>query len=463
MPRPDLLIYGQPVDTTPPPGTPPEPPPSPGARLGSASGSGRGPASGSWPSSWANSWPGSRAGGVPPWRAAARVQRRPRAFLPILVLMAQVLGSNAAGHGEHVVRALDPLGYALLVVGPVALLARQRFRPAVVVVTVVAAGAYFTLGYPKGPGFLAALVAVFGAVRTGHRALSWAAAGVAYLGWACAGRLLPSVDHLARPGLGEVVLVGAWLLVAFAVADFVRVRSAHFAEVMRARAEEERARAEQRRARAEQERRQVSEERLRIARELHDVLGHHLSLINVQAGVGLHLIDERPEQARASLAAIKQASAEALREVRAVLAALHADDEVAPRTPAPTLSANLPTLVADVTAAGLPLDVDVSGEAHGVPAEVDRAAYRIVQEALTNVRRHAGTGARATVRVTYGPQEVWVRVLDDGTDGSTVDGNGSGIAGMRARTEALGGTFGAGPREGGAGFEVSARLPVGVP
>jgi signal transduction histidine kinase len=244
--------------------------------------------------------------------------------------------------------------------------------------------------------------------------------------------------------------------VAFAVADAVRVRGAHFAEVMRARAEQER-------AREEQERRQVSEERLRIARELHDVLGHHLSLINVQAGVGLHLMDERPEQARTSLSAIKQASAEALREVRAVLSALQGDEERAPRTPAPTLSGGLDALVAEVRAAGLAVSAEVTGVSRALPAEVDRAAYRIVQEALTNVRRHAGTGAHASVLVAYGPEELEVRVVDDGVGPSTVDGfveaGGSGIAGMRERTVALGGEFSAGPRDGG-GFAVSARLPV---
>src|SRR5439155_25583391 len=127
-----------------------------------------------------------------------------------------------------------------------------------------------------------------------------------------------------------VVTVGAWLVVALAFAEMIRVRTAHFAEMARTRAESAR-------ARAEQEKRQASEERLRIAQELHDVLGHHLSLINVQAGVGLHLMDERPEQARAALTAIKQASAEALREVRAVLGVLRADEERAPRAPGPSL------------------------------------------------------------------------------------------------------------------------------
>src|SRR5205814_8133580 len=147
-------------------------------------------------------------------------------------------------------------------------------------------------------------------------------------------------------------MVGVWSVVALGVAETARIRAGRYAEIVRARAmeqaraadeaekaakEAEKAAREAQRASAEQERRQTSEERLQIARELHDVLGHHLSLINVQAGVGLHLMDERPEQARDALAAIKHASAEALRETRAVLAALNPRDQSAPRAPTPGL------------------------------------------------------------------------------------------------------------------------------
>jgi signal transduction histidine kinase len=237
------------------------------------------------------------------------------------------------------------------------------------------------------------------------------------------------------------------------------VRTTQIAAIARARAEQER-------AAEEQQRRQASDERLRIARELHDVLGHHLSLINVQAGVGLHLIDERPEQARAALSAIKQASSEALREVRSVLAALRPEAEAAPRAPAPGL-ADVPDLVAG---AGLPVDLTIEGTPEDLPPEVDRAAYRIVQEALTNVRRHAGPDATATLVVGYRPDRLDVQVSDDGIgvpvshDGAvshdSADGAepGNGIAGMRERATALGGTLHAGPRDDG-GFEVVARLP----
>jgi signal transduction histidine kinase len=256
-----------------------------------------------------------------------------------------------------------------------------------------------------------------------------------------------------RPELREILLtaIGGGLVVVLAAAS--KVRGEHFAEMAKLRAE-------QARSKAEQERRQASEERLRIARELHDVLGHHLSLISVQANVGLHLMDSRPEQAREALTAIRSASAEALREVRSVLGVLRPDEEEAPRQPA----LGLDRLTDLTAAAGIPVATRVVGPARPVPAEVDRAAYRIVQEALTNVRRHAGDGASAEITVAYDPGALTITVENDGAALDTValDGGGSGIAGMRARAEALGGTLTAAPRADG-GFRVTALLPAGGP
>ncbi len=374
-------------------------------------------------------------------------QRRPLK-LPLVLAVIQVLGSMAALRGQPAARPLDMLGYALLVIGPLAMELRLRWRVPALVVTMAVTTAYFALRYPHGPAFLAALFSVFGAVRAGHRVAVWVLTGLGYATYVFAGRLF---DHgLAQPSLGRAVLVATWIAIILAVTESVRVRSAQFAEASRAR--------------TEQRRRQASEERLRIARELHDVLGHHLSLINVQAGVGLHLMDERPEQARVALAAIKQASAEALREVRSVLAALRPEDESAPRTPAPGL-ADLPRLVADVTGAGLPVEVVTEGEPRPLPAEVDRAALRVVQEALTNVRRHAGPGAAAVVTIAYRDDDVVVRVRDDGHSGDAADGygglaaDGAGLTGMSERVAALRGDFAAGPGDDG-GFEVYARLPA---
>jgi len=194
------------------------------------------------------------------------------------------------------------------------------------------------------------------------------------------------------------------------------------------------------------------------------VLGHHLSLINVRAGVGLHLLDSQPDEARAALSAIKVASAEALHEVRGVLAALNPQTDAAPRSPAPGL-ADVDGLAADARAAGLPVSVRRHGPAVALPATVDRAAYRIVQEALTNVRRHAGPAAEATVDITYGGTVLNLRVEDTGTPAApapTRDDGGNGIPGMRERAAALGGSLTAGPRPGG-GFRVDAVLPVPSP
>jgi signal transduction histidine kinase len=209
------------------------------------------------------------------------------------------------------------------------------------------------------------------------------------------------------------------------------------------------------------QRRQQSEERLRIARDLHDVIGHNISLINVQASMGLDLMDSQPEQARAALSAIKSASKEALVELRTMLITLRRDDDVAPRAPAPGLE-RLPELIELTRAAGLSVGVEVAGTAPLLPAAVQLAAYRIIQESLTNVARHAGR-AQVMVRVAYDDVNMHVEIDDDGkapSEGPAAIGSGSGIAGMRERATALGGDLSAGFRPGG-GFRVSARLPVG--
>jgi signal transduction histidine kinase len=231
-------------------------------------------------------------------------------------------------------------------------------------------------------------------------------------------------------------------------AELVRMRSAQLAERARTRAEEAR--------------RQASEERLRMARELHDVLAHNISMINVQAGVALHLMDDDPQQARTALSAIKEASKEALTEMRSVIGALRAQGETAPRSPTAGLS-RLEELLDRARNAGLPVTAKTEGDQRPLPAGTDLAAYRIVQESLTNVSRHAGPGpVTAEVRIAYGEHEISVQVDDDGRGVSLLDdhaGTGSGIRGMRERATALGGSFTAGPRPGG-GFRVRATLPI---
>jgi signal transduction histidine kinase len=328
------------------------------------------------------------------------------------------------------------LGLALLAAAGLALTWR-RDRPRAVLAAVLGLTlAYWLLDLPGGPVFIPLLVAFFSAHLAGHRL----AAGLSLLGgWVGSAIAVPLArgDDIDATG---AVLLAAWLLVLLAAAEIVRVR-----RVSRAHAQ---------RAREDEERRRRGEERLRIARELHDVLAHDISLINVQAGVALHLIDERPEQARDALAAIKHASKDALGELRSVLEALRAD-EPPPRAPAAGL-ARLGEVVAGAAVAGLRVDTEVHGDPAPLPAAVDLAAFRIVQEAVTNVIRHAGT-ASAAVALRYEPADLVVEVSDGGRGGAG-GMHGNGLTGMAERAAALGGTLAAGPRPGG-GFRVLARLP----
>jgi signal transduction histidine kinase len=209
--------------------------------------------------------------------------------------------------------------------------------------------------------------------------------------------------------------------------------------------------------------RQRSDERLRIAQELHDVLGHHISLINVQAGVALYLLNDDPGQARPALAAIRQSSRELLREMRATLGVLRAVDggapTEAPHHPVPSL-ADLGPLLDDVRAAGLAVQLRLEGERAALPSAVDRAAYRVVQEALTNTLRHADTGA-ATVLLRYGRDALVVQVDDDGRGAPRLqaEAGGNGVAGMAERAAVLGGSSSIGPRPEG-GFRVRVELPL---
>jgi len=210
------------------------------------------------------------------------------------------------------------------------------------------------------------------------------------------------------------------------------------------------------RTRDEAARRRAMEERLRIARELHDSLTHSISVIQVQAGVAVHLARKRGEDVPPALMAIEEAGADAVRELRATLGVLRSEDGDGSGL------SQLDGLVARARAAGLPVTVTVTGQQRPLPPEADQAAYRIVQEALTNVTRHAGH-ACASVHLHYTPEALSIQVDDDGQGtGTRPSGPGLGLVGMRERVSALGGRLQAGPQATG-GFRVRAELPARAP
>jgi signal transduction histidine kinase len=368
---------------------------------------------------------------------------RPRFVLPLAVAAIQLVGTRFAGLGQPERLDLDAIGFLLLAAGPVALVFRRRYPVPVLYVVLATTLGYFLLDYPRGPIFLALIVAFVTAVMAGRRIAAVTSLVLGYASFLWLGYLV-GVEH--APGLPEALGLGAWLLLLFAVAEIARSRRERAFEHARTQQEEARRRA--------------SEERLRIARELHDVLAHNISLINVQAGTALHLMDERPEQARISLTAIKQASNEALSELRSVLDILREGHEALPRSPVSRL-AHIDELVAKTESAGAQVTTLIEGTPRPLSPGVDLAAFRIVQEALTNVTRHAGQ-ARATVRINYGDRDLIVQIDDNGRGASVAaSAGGRGISGMRERATALRGDLEAGPRPGG-GFRVRARLPLGV-
>jgi signal transduction histidine kinase len=351
-------------------------------------------------------------------------------------------------------RAPDALAWLLLVVGPVALVVRRRWPLGVLAVTVACGLAYAARTYPEGPSQLAVFPALFTVALTVPRRQAWLAAAVTAVE-AAGAELFLYGDTMFD---GEPLYAAVTVLAAMWWGEAVRARRSYVAE-LRDRAE----RAE--RTREEEARRRVDEERLRIARELHDVVSHTIGVISVQAGVAAHLLHRRPDKAADSLAAIRQASDEALGELHAMLGVLRerdGDPGGAPLSPAPGL-AELDALVAQAAGAEVEVRVSLEGEPRRLPPAVDLAAYRVVQESLTNVVRHAGA-SRADITVSHHDGRVEIQVVDDGHGADHPSGNGSGgsgqgIPGMRERARALGGSLEAGPRPGG-GFRVQASLPV---
>lgn len=393
----------------------------------------------------------------------------------LLILLVQLAGTHAAAGHQHGHR-LTPPAYLLLCLGPLALwVLRGRPVAAFVAATAVAA-AYLGLGYPFGPVVLSVAAGFARAVLCGHRRAAWSFAGACYLAhllWVAVwGRWYWSA---------ELLLLGAVTLAVLAT------------EAAGGRIEQRRQRA---RAQQEWERRLVEEQRLAIARELHDVLAHSISLIHVQAGVALELMDGDPEQARTALTTIKQTSRQALGEVRQVLGTLRPPgtdgagpssdaagpfdaagaggtaaegQQAAPRDPVPGLD-RLPELAAQAAVAGLTVTTRRGGAVRPLPPGVDLAAFRIVQEALTNVLRHSSARS-AEVALDFGGTALELTVRDPGppsaAGGARAGGTGAGLIGMRERAASLGGSVSAGPEPGGPdagrrppGYLVRVVLPV---
>ena len=375
------------------------------------------------------------------------------------VTVAQVQGTVllAASRGAEE-RPLGYLGFALLTVGGLVVSVRRLWPVAVFVTAAVASLAYYLLGFPDGYGWLGLFVALYtlAAYGDGRRSLAIAGGGIAVLavGWLVAG-----ADVQPRAAIGWVFFrIGAAVMSA-ALGESVRSR-----KVIAADAQERAELAE--RTREEEARARVDAERLRIAREVHDTVAHAIAIINVQSGVTAHVLDKRPDVAREALRVIERTSSGALREMRAVLGVLRDDRDGDDRVPYPGLD-QVDDLAAQARDAGLEVTVERSPAATPLPSAVGGAAYRIVQEAITNVIRHAGA-TRVTVALTHGADVLEIRVTDEGRRAGGGAGQpatrvpappGHGIVGMRERCHLLGGVFDAAPRPGG-GFEVTARLPL---
>jgi signal transduction histidine kinase len=361
---------------------------------------------------------------------------------------AQIFGTYLATQRSSGAESLDWIGVTLLVAAAVPLVARREHPAPALIVTVACALAYDLLDYPGGFYTIPIGIGLYSLVAAGMRVQGiGAAVGIASL-FVIADVLFDS-GHIL--GVNGVLWFSGWLAVSIALGEVTRSRRSYLAEVEQRALEAER-------TREEEARRRAGEERLRIARELHDVLAHNISMINVRAGVASHLLDKKPEEARDALDAIKAASKDALRELRSTLGMLRQVDDDVPLKPGPSL-AQLDEVIPD-SAAGVGVNMQVVGEPRALPVGVEQAAYRIVQESLTNVARHAAP-ASAIVTITYGERDLEVEVADDGRAVSSngLASGGHGITGMSERVAATGGEFDAGPRSDG-GWRVWARFPL---
>jgi signal transduction histidine kinase len=380
------------------------------------------------------------------WESARRaVGRHPRvadAVLAALLFSGSAGAAREAHDGDFIT---NPASVAAGFVICLALVFRRSWPMPVLAVATLGSAFAIIVTEARTPYTVITAVASYTVATTSERRTAWTVgllAAAVLLGTAIAA----SADPWSNPrNLGMV----AWVGMAIAVGDAVRSRRAYVAAI-----EERARRAEQ--TREEEAGRRVAEERLRIARELHDVVAHHIALINVQAGVAGHLLRSQPEAAEEALSHVRLASRTALSELGTLLGVLRqSGDSVAPTEPAPGL-ARLDPLIDSFTRAGLHIDLTVTGQVRPVTSAVDVAVYRIIQESLTNAHKH-GAGD-ATVRLEHRPDAVRVEVRNHARRGESGPASGHGLVGMRERAAAVGGTLQAGGGPDGV-FRVRAVLP----
>ena len=355
---------------------------------------------------------------------------RKTALLPIPLAVGCLLIAFFTARWHQQDPHLDALGLTWMLSGAVPLFWRQRWPYAVFVVSSALAFTYLYSSYPGAPTALFPALALYTlAKREGP--IRSSVAGLALIAGHVAAQVVTTRADLIDPRyVAFVPIVISIGTAARNVSDRRQSQHEYFEE---------------------RGRRIAEEERLRIAREVHDVVAHSLAMINVQAGVGAHVADRRPEEAKQALLAIKEASRAALVDLRATLGVLRSGED---RAPAPSL-ARIDELLGSARGAGL--SVEISGDPGDLPAPVDSTAYRIVQEALTNTVRHAVDARTVSVRFSRDEESLTVEVLDDGRPAPAEPGNG--VRGMRERALALGGSLLAQSRDEG-GFVVRAELPI---
>ncbi|MFE5816111.1 sensor histidine kinase [Streptomyces sp. NPDC056479] len=384
--------------------------------------------------------------------------RRP--FAVDLVLAAALMGCATLG-GMLTLPGADPpdqdkTASVLMGVACLALLKHRSHPRVALVVTAACTVVVIALGYLLTPLLLAPVMAALYWLATHtDRATTRAYGLTTMLAVIVAAAISDSMDHLSL--LLRTIGPFFWLLLPLAAGNMTRLRRAYLTAVQ-ARAEH----AE--RTREEEARLRVTEERMRIARELHDVVAHHLALANAQAGTAAHLALTNPRQTQKILTDLNGTTSSALRELKATLGLLrqNGEQDSAPLEPSPGL-ARLPELVSACASAGVDVTVSTDGEPQPLSPGVDLTAFRIVQEALTNVTKHA-TAEAAFVRLTYSGSRLLISVTNDGPAAPgaacpTGDRRGFGVMGMRERAHSVGGELHAGPRPEG-GFEVTTALPL---